>query len=196
MRRGLTLDLGCGPHGLLLDSMRQHGDLAVGVDFSLGMLEKTRTIFSGELVCADMKRIPFSNNVFDSVVSVNSILPPERKDVTAMFSEIFRILRPNGRLVAYLPSHDYGTKCIQAGIQLKRDEKDFREWDNGGWQCTYTRGIIEAIMREVGFFRWQIEIDKFDTIEEVRDANRVYGKNLSFDFASLPIEEYLLVATK
>lgn len=196
MCRGTTLDLGCGPKGLLLDSMQQCDDLAVGTDFSPRMLAETRKFFQGSLIRADSRNMPFAHSVLDSVVSVNSILPQERKDVASMFAEVFRILRTGGKFVAYLPSYDYGTKCIQAGIQFERDEKDFREWDTDGWQCTYTREIIDNLASKTGFSHWQIEIEKFIEPEEVQDANRIYGVALGFDFSHLPIEEYFLVATK
>lgn len=196
IRHGFVLDLGCGPRGLLLNDIQRCGDIVIGLDFSWEMLSKARTFFSGTLICSDARALPFQENAFDSVTAINSILPPERPDVVIMFREIGRILRPDGRLVAYLPSYDYGTKCIAAGMSLKRDAENFREWDNNGWQCQYTENILENLMQEANFSSWHVENEVFNKEEEVQDANRVYGIDLSFDFSRLPIEEYFLIATK
>lgn len=190
--RGLILDLGCGPRGLLLNEMQSHGDIAIGLDISYEMLEKAKQFFRGQLICGDSKSLPFQNETCDSVVSVNSILPEQRSDVSVMFSEVYRVLKPNGRFVAYLPSYDYGTKVIESGMELKQDPVDFREWDTGGWQCFYTRSIIENLMKQYGYSEWEINIEIFDGQEELKDAKRIYD----FDFSKIPIEEYFLVARK
>lgn len=196
MQRGIVLDLGCGPRGLLLNAMRACGDFVVGLDFSLAILAKAWHFSPGSLICADSRKLPFLDNTFDSIVAINSILPGKRNDVSAMFREASRTLRVGGKLVAYLPSYDYGTKCVNAGIELRRDERGFREWDTGGWQCTYTQSIVDRLMQKIGFSTWHLEVERFDREEEIKDANRIYGADLSFDFSGLPIEEYFLMATK
>lgn len=189
---GLILDLGCGPKGLLLNEMRSRGDIAIGLDISYEMLGKAKQFFRGLLICGDSKSLPFQNETYDSVVSVNSILPEQRPEVSVMFSEAYRVLKPNGHFVAYLPSYDYSTKVIESGMELKHDPVYFREWDTGGWQCLYTHRIIENLMKQCGYSKWEINIEIFDEPEELKDAKRIYG----FDFSKIPIEEYFLAARK
>ena len=71
-----------------------------GIDFTVAMLEKARSNnaklgFSNvEFVKGDIEEMPLANNLFDVIVSncVLNLVP----DKTKAFSEIYRVLKPNG----------------------------------------------------------------------------------------------------
>ena len=92
---GRVLDLGCGVgHSFRLLAPRE----SVGVDIDPSILEGQ----ARETVAADMRRLPFGDATFSSVIAVHSIehVPdPER-----VASEAARVLRPDGVAVFVTPN--------------------------------------------------------------------------------------------
>lgn len=193
IKQGNVLDFGCGPIGEILNVLKKNGNTVWGVDLSPAMVKEAKKNFSGTIICADGKNLPFEDNFFDSVVSVNSILPPSREEILPMFKEIYRVLKNGGRFVAYLVSYDYVKKLLRSGlIDLKVDNENFRVWDTSGWQCFHTKESIETQMQEVGFSEWKIETEIFNKKEESEDLYKIY----KVDISTCPPEEYFLVAVK
>lgn len=98
------LDFGCGAGFDLFVASRLvgPGGLVCGVDLTREMVERAREnlAFAGvkncELIYLDSGAIPCSNNSFDVVISngVINLLP----DKAACFRELYRVLRPGGRI--------------------------------------------------------------------------------------------------
>ncbi len=106
-RYGITpgargLDLGCGQGWYLLE-MRRNGFSVDGTDYSQGQLDKAKTnlenqgMEAGVLVQADARTLPFSENTYDFVYSINAIhhILDEGAQQRAL-DEIVRVLRPGG----------------------------------------------------------------------------------------------------
>ena len=93
----VVLDLACGT-GDFVELCRARGALAVGLDFSRGMLEQAAAR-SGETsawVQGDALRLPFRDGVFTAAVSGFALrnfvaIPP-------VLAELARVLEPGGRL--------------------------------------------------------------------------------------------------
>jgi ubiquinone/menaquinone biosynthesis C-methylase UbiE len=101
------LDLGCGHH--LLPPWRyeyekilvKKSHLIVGLDYDLNSLTKHRTIINR--VQGDIFRLPFSENTFDLITSnmvFEHLSNPENQ-----MKEIYRILKPNGKLIFHTPNY-------------------------------------------------------------------------------------------
>lgn len=92
-----VLDLGCATGGILtrLQSATGAQGLAVGVDLSAKMLRRAR----GIRVQADVRHLPLRDSGLDVVFSsyLLDLLP--LADIPAAMSEIYRVLRPGGRVV-------------------------------------------------------------------------------------------------
>lgn len=92
-----VLDLGCATGGILtrLQSATGPQGLAVGVDLSAKMLRRAR----GLRVQADVRHLPLRDSGLDVVFSsyLLDLLP--LADIPAAMSEIYRVLRPGGRVV-------------------------------------------------------------------------------------------------
>jgi ubiquinone/menaquinone biosynthesis C-methylase UbiE len=102
------LDIGCGT-GAMLDELERFGRV-VGADFSeeaLAFCRKrgARVDKQYRLVRADARCLPFESNSFD-IVSAMDIIEHIDHDKAAM-AEIYRVLKPGGRLLATVPAYMY-----------------------------------------------------------------------------------------
>jgi SAM-dependent methyltransferase len=99
-----VLDLGCGAgtDSLVAAHMVGPGGRVVGIDMTPEMLEKARRsrdelgATNVEFLEAEAERLPFPDESFDVVISngVIDLIP----DKDAVFSELFRVLKPGGRI--------------------------------------------------------------------------------------------------
>lgn len=117
------LDAGCGT-GRHLEAMIQAGSAPVGIDSSFGMLEVACRRFSGvPLVQADLGGpLPLKSGCFDAVLC--ALVGEHLRDLTSIFQEMHRVLKPRGRLVFSV----YHPAMAAAGIEahFERDGVDFR----------------------------------------------------------------------
>ena len=112
----ITADLGCG----LGFDVRRLAKLvgpegrAIGVDASLTLIESARAASEGfpaiEFIQADIQNLPFASGLLHSCKVDRTLQHVERPD--AVLSEIFRTVRPGGRVVCAEP--DWGTFAIEA----------------------------------------------------------------------------------
>jgi ubiquinone/menaquinone biosynthesis C-methylase UbiE len=95
----IILDAGCGT-GLFTVDILSFNSHVVGIDVSLPMLmratQKTRG-YDFQTVLADMSHLPFSENVFDKVISVTALEFIE--DAKGALKELFRVTRRGGCIV-------------------------------------------------------------------------------------------------
>jgi len=88
----VALDLGCG-NGRHLDLLRERFNTAVGMDFSLSMLQ----LCDGAVVRGDLTRLPFADSCANCVLCVAALhhLPSHEERLDAL-EEIARVLRDDG----------------------------------------------------------------------------------------------------
>jgi demethylmenaquinone methyltransferase / 2-methoxy-6-polyprenyl-1,4-benzoquinol methylase len=100
-RGGLILDVGTGTGDIAFEALRTDRTAhATGVDFTAEMMEiGRRRDRAGKItwVQADAMYLPFSDAVFDAVVS--GFLMRNVADVSTTIREQLRVLKPGGRLV-------------------------------------------------------------------------------------------------
>lgn len=99
-----VLDLGCGAgtDSLVAAQMVGPRGRVTGIDMTAEMLEKARSsvaelgLENVEFVEGEAEKLPFADESFDVVISngVIDLIP----DKEAVFAELFRVLRPGGRL--------------------------------------------------------------------------------------------------
>jgi ubiquinone/menaquinone biosynthesis C-methylase UbiE len=95
-------DLGCGS-GVFTDLMQRRGHKCVGVDLSAKLIGIGRSKYPGvELIEGDVERLPFPSASLDGVLLSGIVhhLP----DPSQCAAEVFRVLRPGGRFVAFDPN--------------------------------------------------------------------------------------------
>ena len=102
------LDIGCGT-GAMLDVLAPFGDVT-GADFAPQALEFCRARGQEQgrrypLTRADVRRLPFAADTFDAVTAMDVI--EHIDDDKAASAEIFRVLKPGGRLFVTVPAYQF-----------------------------------------------------------------------------------------
>ena len=104
-----VLEIGFGPgHGIkrVLDTVSNGNGFVAGLDFSSTMCKKARASIrrhpareKAQLEFGDAAGQPFADASFDTLFAVNVVY--FWKDLSAVFKELRRVLRPGGRAVLY-----------------------------------------------------------------------------------------------
>jgi ubiquinone/menaquinone biosynthesis C-methylase UbiE len=95
-------DLGCGS-GIFSTLLRQSGVRCVGLDLSFKLLQTGRqTTAAIPFVQGDVEALPFADNSLDFVML--SCLVHHLPNVEQCAKEVFRVLKPQGRFVAFDPN--------------------------------------------------------------------------------------------
>ena len=89
------LDVGCGP-GRDMALFESLGARATGADFSGEMLAVARTRVRGDLVQADMRKLPFGASSFDGLWCNAAILHLPKPEAPVALTEFRRVLTANG----------------------------------------------------------------------------------------------------
>ncbi|MBL0159910.1 MAG: class I SAM-dependent methyltransferase [Bryobacterales bacterium] len=103
----LVLDAGTGTGFMLWRLSERAGPAgcAVGIDFSAGMIRKAlwqirHRSSRALLAVADIRRIPLRDGSFDAIYSAYVLDLLSHRDILAALSEMRRLLKPGGRIVA------------------------------------------------------------------------------------------------
>lgn len=94
------LDAGCGA-GPLSAALRDRGAVVTGIDASAGMLTLARRRLGDDIALhlGDLRdRLPFDDGAFDDVIA--SLVLHYLQDWSPTLAELWRVLRPGGRLIA------------------------------------------------------------------------------------------------
>ena len=101
-RRDLRiLDIGCGT-GAMSRKLAPWGSV-VSADFSPLALSYSRRRNLNLLCASDAMRLPFRDESFDLVVAMDIL--EHVSDDSAALSEIYRVLKPGGRIIATVPAY-------------------------------------------------------------------------------------------
>lgn len=95
------LDVGCGTAIWLDRLQKQFGVMGSGIDVSLASLRSGRQSLIGEadLACADVMRLPYPDDHFDYVISLDVLEHVDRQD--HCLEQLVRVLRPEGRILLW-----------------------------------------------------------------------------------------------
>lgn len=96
-KKGVLLDFGCGGGW----SFFRQFDNVIGLDISHASLQNAQTVYTAATLGA-VTRMPFADNSFDFVVSLDVLghIAPDYKN--QLLAEIFRILKPGGATLHYI----------------------------------------------------------------------------------------------
>ncbi|ORX85170.1 putative methyltransferase type 11 [Anaeromyces robustus] len=105
------LDAGCGTAPMIsLLKEKYPNKKYTGIDLSPKMIEqaKKKNLENTEFIVGDCENLPFQDNSFDIVINSHSF--HHYPNVQDFFNEVYRVLKPNGKLI--LRDHT-GNKLVQ-----------------------------------------------------------------------------------
>src|SRR6185369_9728753 len=108
-----VLELGCGSGMLAL--LKRKGVNLTGVDLSNESAKAARRNGYDETYCAELSHLPFADDSFDYVVSLDVLGHVEAQDKDAVLAEVKRVLRPDGVTL-------HGIECTDHAAQKSYDE--------------------------------------------------------------------------
>jgi SAM-dependent methyltransferase len=100
-----VLDAGCGT-GQLMKLCHSAGLDPVGLDFSVEALRFSRIRDIRSLIQGSISEIPFRNDLFDVVVSLDVADCLEGDEMTHSLGEMYRVLKPRGAMILNLPAYN------------------------------------------------------------------------------------------
>ena len=172
-----VLDVGAGT-GLLARAVAEFGGRVVLVDASEALV---RASGGSECVVGHAERLPFADASFDVVTAAQSW---HWFDRTVAPREVFRVLRPGGKVVAVYQMH-----VPTPGSIAERTEQLILS-HHSGWRHANSAGINGQVLRDFqagGFVG--IESLSFDVVHEfTREAWRAAVRSLSAVGASMSKE--------
>jgi len=99
---GSVLEVGCGS-AMGLPYLKAHARLAVGGDFTMGLLEESRRhVPDADLLRMDAQHLPFCDHAFDVVLMLEMIYYVP--DAKAAMAEARRVLRGGGKVMMSVPN--------------------------------------------------------------------------------------------
>jgi ubiquinone/menaquinone biosynthesis C-methylase UbiE len=134
-----VLDIGCG-NGKLAVAIAQKGNTVVGLDVSKiaiktaqDRLQKIAPELHVTFKQGDARKLPFDDRTFDYITSQDLVEHISEDDFKLHLSEVYRVLKPEGRYVFWTPSELRGGSSL--GLHLKE----------------YTISEIDQIIRNTNF---------------------------------------------
>lgn len=113
------LDVGCG-QGVMLQLLEQAGYSSVtGIDTSLEQIELARQAGSANALCVDLFEYAASvPGQFDVITAIDLVEHFDRAQVLSLFTVLFRMLAPGGRLIMRTPngSSPYSGRYLYSDI--------------------------------------------------------------------------------
>lgn len=177
-KKGLVLDLGCGGGKQFY---RQVGPV-IGIDICLNGLKLARRVYHA-VAQADVLELPFADNLFDFVVSNDLIehIPSPQKE--QMFKEMWRVLKPGGRLVHEVETLS-GNLWYRLGL---RDMNLFFKYfvvEISGHFGLEPSGELLARFKKLGARQVKVE-NLFDLFWPLNDFLRLFGQGYRDKYPSI-----------
>lgn len=164
LKEGSILDLGCGL-GWGTNFLSSKGEI-IGLDLNIEVVRAARERYNNNkkviFVVGDATKLPFKNEVFDSVSSIENI--EHVKESSKYLEEVNRILKGNGVLVLTTPNQD----CLSIrlakkfGIKIDKNPYHIKEFNSNDlkvcleyhrFQVLLIKGIYLPLLPGVSFLK-------------------------------------------
>lgn len=137
-KRPKILDVCCGTGSVVLAFAQRFPDrVAVGYDFSIGMLDRAKAKDSSETVCfikGDAARLAFADDCFDIVCCSHALYELKGQDRKKALAEMKRVVKPDGTVLIMeheVPRNRF-VKMLFTIRMLMMGPTDAREFLNQG----------------------------------------------------------------
>lgn len=186
-----VLILGCGSEIYLQKYLlEKHPDITViASDFSQNMIKIAESKYQHERLTYKIIDMTHFEEKADTIISVNSLLLPRKKDNEKAWSEISKNLNENGRFIAYLVSFNLSRELESKGVELILNIKEQAVQDTSGWQSFHTLESILENVKKNKLTKVFLEKDYFQKIEK-EEMRKIYG--LSDEYLNLCYEYFFV----
>jgi ubiquinone/menaquinone biosynthesis C-methylase UbiE len=159
------LDLGCGA-GANTWFLAREGFNTFAFDGSFSAMQKCRNNLEEPADCslfqADAASLPLQADKFDAVIDAAVISANSPRNVKTILQEIFRVLKPGGKLFS---SSLFLCETTGFNSGKKLDELCYRNVSSGplagvGTIHFFTRELIEELYSQAGFVDLQLDLSK------------------------------------
>lgn len=149
-----VLDIGCGPGVLSLEAASKlpEGRL-VGIDVAEGMIKLARrlaleqSVGNAEFKTGDAMTLDFEENNFDAVISSNAF--PWVDNQEQFLTELFRVMKPNGRMGLVSLSRIVYREFIEALLHTAKRNNKLRHLANDVYKSMKFRPFDIAELTDV-----------------------------------------------
>lgn len=146
-RGGRYLDYGCGDGVYLGRWLSARAEAYVGVDVSQAAVDRARSFGLDARVIDEQGTLPFTDNSFDTAVSVEVLEHLFRPDLAA--AEIRRILRPGGTLFATVPNVAYWRRRLDLALLGRWNPLGDERSVNEPWRDPHVRFFSVTALRSM-----------------------------------------------
>jgi ubiquinone/menaquinone biosynthesis C-methylase UbiE len=191
VRAGSTiLDLGCGAGMLAL--LKRKGVTLIGVDLSTECALAARRNGYDETFTADLTQLPFADNSFDYVVSLDVLGHVDFNDKDRVLGEIRRVLRDDGTTLHGIECTDHATRIrlssmspdelrkfveIDGHVGLEEEQEHAERFQkffpHVAWEPRYTLCLSsEEFLKQSDKYGLPFESDFLDYLRELSFSER------------------------
>lgn len=141
VENGSLLEVGCGS-GMYLDLMRSLGwERVVGVDINAGAIAQAQESLGLEAYCGELGDVDFADESFDAVSLSHTL--EHIAEPRALLANLYRILRPNGRIAIVVPNLE--------SLASRRFGENWFHLDVPRHTVNFTRHSLALALRRAGF---------------------------------------------
>tara|TARA_B100000315_G_C14574011_1_gene587024 strand:+ start:477 stop:1136 length:660 start_codon:yes stop_codon:yes gene_type:complete len=134
-----VLDVGCGKGFMMYDIAKLIPGITVkGIDISEYAIENTMEDMTRHVQVADAKELPFEDNSFDTVISINTVHNLVREECGQALQEIERVSRGKSFITVDAYRNDEGKKLMFAWNLTGRTIMHVDQWKNFFDEVDYT----------------------------------------------------------
>lgn len=162
------LDLGCGT-GLELNYYFEISPAAevVCIDLAAEMLKTLKSKFCDkrvEIICGSYFDVPFGKNIYDAVVSVESLHHFTQSEKVFLYRKIYNCLKRSGYflLTDYFAASEYDERKYREELIKLKAEQEINDDDFYHYDTPLTVGHEIQALREAGFSSVEI-LDRWET---------------------------------
>ncbi|MBI4707957.1 MAG: class I SAM-dependent methyltransferase [Candidatus Omnitrophica bacterium] len=164
-KEGICLEAGCGlgPYLIKISSL---GYNMVGIDYQVECLRKIKEFQDKQKVLtADVRRTPFQDNIFNTYLSFGVIEHFPEGPVEAL-KEAYRVLRPNGKLLVFVPYYNI-LKRLKAPWEFLKSNKLLRGLFGKKEKMIYYQRYFKAKELEDEMKKANFVIDKTIPVDHI-----------------------------
>ena len=123
------LDIGCGKGFMLFDFLKLNSKLDVyGIDISEYAIENSIEDLRGKLKVGNALSLPYMDNYFDLVISINTLHNLEGKDIIKSFEELKRVTKKNSYIILDAYSNEKEKEELMNWNLTAKTIKHVNEW--------------------------------------------------------------------